>query len=471
MGDPKGFRRWPRAEAGERPPSQRLLDWGELAQPRDPDTKRQQGARCMGCGIPFCQQGCPLGNRMPDFHDAVAEGRWRRAWRLLSDTNNFPELTGRLCPAPCEAACTLSINDKPVTIEQIEKEIAERAWAVGWEQPRPAAQPSGASVAIVGSGPAGLAAGQQLVRAGHAVSVFERADRPGGLLRYGIPDFKLDRQVLDRRLDQLRAEGVLFHTGVQVGSSLPWPELCASHDAVLVAIGAERPRTLDLPGEELAGVVPAMDFLVAQNRRVAGLAVEGDLDAAGLDVLILGGGDTGSDCLGTALRQGARSVCQLELLPEPPSARPPGNPWPHWPETLRTSSSHREGGERRWGWQTTRLSGRDGHIQRLTARPVDAALRPMGEEQAWPCDLLLLAMGFVGIASTSLKEQLGVALTERGVVATDGVYRSSVPGLYAAGDARRGASLVVWAIAEGREAARQIDADLRDQGQDRELSG
>jgi len=417
----------------------------------------------MDCGVPFCHQGCPLGNLIPDFNEHVYRGRWRQAYEALRQTNNFPEFTGRLCPAPCEAACVVAIHRDPVSIEQTEREIIERAFAEGWVGARPPVQRSGRRVAVVGSGPAGLAAAAQLNAAGHTVTVYERQDRPGGLLRYGIPDFKLEKWVIDRRLALLEAEGVEFVTGAKVGVKPTWSELKAQHDAVVVAIGAERPRTLELPGADLTGVLLAMDFLEAQNRAVAS-GKESLLNAKDKRVIILGGGDTGSDCVGTSLRQGAKSVTQVELLPAPPELRPAGNPWPQWPMVMRSSSSHEEGGERLFGRRTTRIEGRDGQVVAL--HWVSVALEQgqlkdvAGTEERVEVDLLIQAMGFLSPVAGSLTEQLGVVTDRRGNVKVDGRFETSVPGVYCAGDAARGASLVVHAIAEGREAARQVDTFL-----------
>ena len=464
MGDPKGFLTWARQPAPKAPVDARIGSFTEFAQPRDPAARVAQAGRCMDCGVPFCHQGCPLGNLIPDFNELVYRDRWHDAFHVLSSTNNFPEFTGRLCPAPCEAACVLSINDDAVTIEQIEKEIAERAFDEGWVVPQPARTRTGRTVAVVGSGPAGLAAAQQLARAGHDVTVYERDESPGGLLRYGIPDFKMEKHVIDRRLAQLEAEGVTFQCGVEVGRDVRWASLKAEHDAVLVAIGAGRPRDLDVPGRELDGVHFAMSYLPQQNRQVAGRLVVDPIRADGRHVVILGGGDTGSDCLGTAIRQGAEHVTQIELFPRPPETRAPGNPWPQWPLVFRTSSSHEEGGDRKYALMTTRLEGdADGRIAALHAVQVEVSatgLAPVeGTEVRIPCDLLLLAMGFVSPVTDSLVADLGVALDRRGNVATTD-FRTNVPGVYAAGDAQRGASLIVWAIADGREAARAIDADL-----------
>ncbi len=472
MGKPTGFREADRQLPACRPVAERLGDWREIHEPHDLEALRTQAARCMDCGIPFCTQGCPLGNVIPDFNDRVYGDRWEAAWLRLSATNNFPEFTGRVCPAPCEAACVLNINAGAVTIEEIEKQIAERAFCEGWARPRATRPRTGNRIAVVGSGPAGLAAAEQLNRAGHHVSVFERADRPGGLLRYGIPDFKLEKWVVERRVALMEAEGVAFRTGAEVGTDLPWTELHQEYDALLVAIGAMRPRDLDVPGRGLAGVHFAMDYLEQQNRVVAGDTIPAAerIDAAGKRVVILGGGDTGSDCLGTALRQGADAVRQIELMPRPPDQRTADNPWPQWPLTHRTSTSHEEGGERSFAMMTTRLSADDGRLTHLhgtevrlepgeTGRP---KLTPVGDEITLACDLLILAMGFTGPVADTLTSQLGVELDPRGNVAAGSRFRTNVPHVYVAGDAHRGASLVVWAIAEGREAARTIDADLCD---------
>lgn len=471
-GKADGFLKWPRKMPARRPVDERLRDWKELYHPQDVSQSREQGGRCMDCGVPFCQQGCPLGNHIPDWNELVYRDRWQAAHARLRATNNFPEFTGRLCPAPCEGACVLGINADPVTIEQMEKEIIERAFAEGWVQPQPPRQRTGRTVAIVGSGPAGLAAAAQLNAAGHEVTVYEAAARIGGLLRYGIPDFKLEKWVIDRRLAIMEAEGVRFVTGVDVGAGTGWDALRARHDALLVAIGARRPRDLQVPGRELGGVHFAMDFLSQQNQVVAGEPYAGErIDVAGKHVIILGGGDTGSDCLGTALRQGAASVRQIELLPAPPAARAARNPWPQWPMIFRTSSSQEEGGERDFALMTRRLSGEGGALRALHAVRVEPRTRTgggmelaelPGDEVTLRVDALLLAMGFVGPDTGALVEQLGVGLDARGNVATDAGYATSVPGVYCAGDAHRGQSLIVWAIAEGREAARAMDAYLRD---------
>jgi glutamate synthase (NADPH/NADH) small chain len=469
MGKPTGFTEWSRVPAPKRDKRERLQDSREFVLPLAPEEAKRQAGRCMDCGVPFCQQGCPLGNPIPDFNDAVYRGRWKAAFLALSATNNFPEFTGRLCPAPCEAACVLSIDQDAVTIEQMEKEIAERAFSEGWVQPQPPAVRTGKRVAVVGSGPAGLAAAAQLNRAGHSVTVYERDDRPGGLLRYGIPDFKMEKGVLDRRLALMEAEGVVFRTGVDVGKEPGFRALREQYDGVVLAIGARRARELEVPGRELAGVVQAMEYLEHQNRVVAGLATrEPRLDAAGKRVMILGGGDTGSDCLGTALRQGARSVTQVELLPAPPTTRAANNPWPRWPWVFRTSSSQEEGGERAFGLMTKHLSGSDGQLQRLHAVTVELQrtgdgppriVEQPGSEVTHEVDLLILAMGFTG-PDTSRLEEMGVRLNPRGAVQVDSRFATSVEGVFCAGDASRGASLIVWAISDGREAAKSLDAWL-----------
>ncbi len=464
MGKPTGFMEWPRENALKRPKTERIGDFREFALPLAPEQVREQSGRCMDCGVPFCMQGCPLGNPIPDFNDHLHRGRARAAFAALSSTNNFPEFTGRLCPAPCEAACVLSVNHDPVAIEQMEKEIIERAFSEGWVQPNPPASRTGRKVAVVGSGPAGLAAAAQLNRAGHLVTVFERDDAVGGLLRYGIPDFKMEKWVIDRRLEVLAAEGIEFRTGTDVGGSPGWDKLKADFDAVVIAVGARQPRELEVPGRELRGVVQAMTYLEAQNRALRGGPLPPELDARGRKVVILGGGDTGSDCLGTALRQDAASVEQIELLPAPPLSRVPENPWPQWPMVMRTSSSQEEGGARAFGRRTTRLSGEGGQLQAF--QTVDVRLDGgrlvdvLGTESRFRVDLLVLAMGFVGPDTEAMKAQLGVALDARGNVQTDLSLATSVPGVFCAGDAHRGASLIVWAIAEGREAARAADAYL-----------
>ena len=491
MGKPTGFIEWSRLLPKKRPVAERIGDWREIeiaAGPLETDAVRTQAGRCMDCGVPFCTQGCPLGNPIPDFADLVFRDRWYDAHRRLAATNDFPEFTGRLCPAPCEAACVLAIDPTglrpsppaepsgsppsrfaslgdgaPVTIESIEKAIAERAFAEGWVVAQPSRARTGKRVAIVGSGPAGLAAANQLDRAGHAVVVYESAARPGGLLRYGIPDFKIEKWVVDRRLAILEAQGIEFRCGVTVGRDPTWPELRAGYDAVVVAIGAQRPRDLDIPGRELGGVVFAMDYLFDQNRVIGHETATSRHDVRGKRVVILGGGDTGSDCLGTAHRQHAAHVSQIELLPTPPDARAPNNPWPAWPQIFRSSSSQEEGGDRGFAFRTTRLSGH-GRIQTLhgvRVEHVNGRLVDLEGELTLPVDTLVLALGFVGPDTTTIVDQLGVGLDARGNVAVDGRGATNVAGVYCAGDAHRGASLIVWAIAEGREVARAVDTELR----------
>ena len=470
MGKTTGFMEWKRVPAPKREKSERVGDSREFALPLAADEAKRQAGRCMDCGVPFCHQGCPLGNPIPEFNDAVYRGKWREAFLALSGTNNFPEFTGRLCPAPCEAACVLNIDQDPVTIEQMEKEIIERAFAEGWVRARPPTSRTGKRVAVVGSGPAGLAAAAQLNQAGHSVTVYERDDRPGGLLRYGIPDFKLEKSVLDRRLKLMEAEGVEFRCGVDVGREPGFGALREQYDAVVLAMGARHARELEVPGRELAGVVPAMEYLEHQNRVVSGLAtLEPRLDAAGRRVLILGGGDTGSDCLGTALRQGAASVTQVELMPAPPKVRAEGNPWPRWPLIFRTSSSQEEGGAREFGLMTKRLEGADGKMRALHAVKVELQreaggaprlVEVPGSEVVYEVDLLVLAMGFTGPETGRLTEELGMKLSPRGNVQVDARFATSVDGVFSAGDTSRGASLIVWAISDGREAAKAVDAYL-----------
>lgn len=448
---------------------ERVRDWLEVYEEMPADRLQTQAARCMDCGIPFCHQGCPLGNIIPDWNDLVYRGRWREAIERLHATNNFPDFTGRLCPAPCEAACVLGINDDPVTIKQIEYAIIEHAWDQGWVTPQPARKKTGRSVAIVGSGPAGLACAQQLVRAGHDVTVYERADRIGGLLRYGIPDFKMEKRFLDRRLDQLEAEGVVFSPGVNVGVDIDARSLLNRFDAVCLAGGATRPRDLEVPGRDLKGVYFAMEYLPLQNKRNAGDEIPDHqfISAKDKRVIILGGGDTGADCLGVAIRQGAKEVLQYELLPRPPSQRPPENPWPTYPNIYRVSSAHEEGGVRDYCILTKRLSGENGVLKKLHAVRVEfvrengrLAMKEIpGSEFEEPVDLLLLAMGFLGPERYML-DQLGVEVDQRGNVKADKNKMTNVPGVFTAGDMTRGQSLIVWAITEGRAAARGIDAYL-----------
>jgi glutamate synthase (NADPH) small chain len=456
VGKPSGFLEWQRILPRKRPVGERVRDWREVAPHADADEAARQGGRCMACGVPFCTAGCPLGNPIPDFADAVYRGRWRDAHLGLAATNNFPEWTGRLCPAPCEAACVLAIDGSAVAIESLEHAIAERAFAEGWIAPEPPRARTGRTVGVVGSGPAGLAAAAQLNRAGHRVVVYEAAARAGGLLRYGIPDFKLEKPLIDRRLRLLEAEGIELRCGVTVGASPTWTELRAAHDALVIAIGARRPRDLDVPGRALPGVVLAMDYLADQNQVVGGERDRARFDVAGKRVVILGGGDTGSDCLGTAHRQGAAQVTQIELLPAPPEARRADNPWPAWPLIFRTSSSQEEGGDRAFALRTTHLAGTN-RVTALHAERVDDS-----REIIFPCDTVILALGFTGPLAADLVDQLGVTLDARGNVAVDRrTFATSVPGVFCAGDAARGASLVVWAIAEGRDTAHHVDAYLR----------
>jgi glutamate synthase (NADPH) small chain len=476
MADVRGFLKYGRRGTAYREVDERLRDWKCVQSDFQPDETRQQAARCMDCGIPFCNNGCPLGNVIPDFNDLVFRDKWEDALVRLHSTNNFPEFTGLVCPAPCEQACVLGINQDPVAIKQVEWEIVRRGFDEGWVRPLLPQRRTGRSVAVVGSGPAGLAAAQQLTRAGHTVTVFEKSDRIGGLLRYGIPDFKLEKWLIDRRLEQMRAEGVILQTGVHVGVDLPVSTLRRSFDAVLLCIGAEQPRDLEVPGRELAGVHFAMDFLTQQNRRVAGDKVDESeaILATGKHVVILGGGDTGSDCIGTSHRQGARSVTSLELLPQPPEGRHASEPWPQAKKYyFNVSSSHAEGGERRYALATTGLVGDGKRVTALRAsrvefdrdrldRPVMGSMRAVpGSEFEIPADLVLLAMGFSNPVKNGLVEDLAVALDPRGNVRADTRdFATSEPGIFAAGDARRGQSLVVWALWEGREAARAVDAYL-----------
>ena len=465
MGKTTGFLEYSRELPQRRPVIERVNDWFEIYQDFPQTAVQQQGARCMDCGVPFCHTGCPVNNHIPNWNDLVYRGRWREAVRRLHATNNFPEFTGRICPAPCEAACVLGINEPAVTIKNIEKTIVDRAFSEGWIQPEPPAVESGKRVAVVGSGPAGLAAAQQLRRAGHAVTVYEKADRVGGLLRYGIPNFKLEKHVVDRRVAQLEAEGVRFVTGAHVGVNVSVEQLRSAYDAVVLAGGAEQGRDLQVPGRELKGIHFAMEFLPQQNRRNAGLAVDDqEILATGKNVVIIGGGDTGADCLGTSHRQKAKSVRQFELLPTPPQERAPQTPWPLWPLQLRTESSHEEGGDREWSVATTGFAGDEqGRLKQLHGVRIGPppAFEPIsGTEFVIEADLVLLAMGFTGPVRSGMLEQFGVALDGRGNVRTDENSMSSVPGVFAAGDMRRGQSLVVWAIAEGRKAAAGVDAYL-----------
>jgi glutamate synthase (NADPH/NADH) small chain len=472
MGKVTGFKEYARETAQRRPATTRVNDWFEVYVNLPEEKVRTQGARCMDCGVPFCHTGCPLNNVIPDFNDLVYRDRWKEAIRSLHSTNNFPEFTGRICPAPCESACVLGINEPPVTIKLIEQTIVDHAFREGWIRPEAPAERTGKRVAIVGSGPAGLAAAQQLNRAGHWVTVFEKADRPGGLLRYGIPDFKLEKRHIDRRLGQLMEEGIRFETRAHVGHNVPVQDLREEFDAILLTGGAEQPRDLRLPGRELKGIHFAMDFLPQQNKRLAGdrdIAADPTRSAepilaAGKRVVIIGGGDTGADCLGTSHRQKASSVVQFEIMSKPPDQRSELTPWPLWPLQLRVESSHEEGGARDWSVSTTRFTGDEsGNVKQLHAVRVGPPpkFEPVpGSEFALDADLVLLALGFTGPVRSGMLEQLEVELDGRGNVKTDGNYMSSTPGVFAAGDMRRGQSLVVWAISEGRQAARAIDQHL-----------
>jgi glutamate synthase (NADPH/NADH) small chain len=464
MGKVTGFLEYERETPERRPPAERINDWFEIYNPFPEDRIREQGARCMDCGVPFCHTGCPVTNIIPDWNDLVYRGRWREASRVLHATNNFPEFTGRICPAPCEAACVLGINEPAVTIKNIEKAIVDRAWDEGWVVPEHAAVKTGKRVAIAGSGPAGLAAAQQLARAGHSVTVFEKSDRIGGLLRYGIPNFKMEKHLIDRRLDQMRSEGVEFKVNARVGGNVPVADLQRGFDAIVLAGGAEQPRDLKVPGRELAGIHFAMDFLPQSNKVCEGDTVPDQILATGKRVVIIGGGDTGADCLGTSHRQRAAHIAQFELLPKPPDTRASHTPWPLWPMQLRVESSHEEGGLRDWSVSTVRFSG-DGHGNVKKLHGVRAGAPPKfeaipGSEFELEVDLVLLAMGFTGPVRKGMLDRLGVALDTRGNVSTNANYMSSIPGVFAAGDTRRGQSLVVWAIAEGRKAARGVDEYL-----------
>jgi glutamate synthase (NADPH/NADH) small chain len=466
MADPRGFLRHDRQVAERRPVDERVHDWREVY-PGGPGRAllpiiSTQASRCMDCGIPFCHQGCPLGNLIPEWNDLVHRGDWDGAMDRLHATNNFPEFTGRLCPAPCETACVLGINQEPVTIKNVEVAIIDRAWDSGYVRPRPPEWLSGRTVAVVGSGPSGLAAAQQLTRAGHTVAVYERAERIGGLLRYGIPEFKMEKAVLDRRLDQMRREGTVFRAGVEVGSELTGDRLRERYDAVVLAIGSTIPRELPVPGRELDGIHQAMDYLPQSNRAALGEEVPDQVTAAGKDVVIIGGGDTGADCLGTAIRQGAATVTQLEILAQPPAERPEHQPWPTYPMTFRVSSAHEEAGDRVYAVSTQEFLGdEEGGVRALRLVEVDQAFQPIaGTEREIPARLVLLALGFTGPQRAGLVEQLGVDLDERGNVARDASFAASVEGVFVAGDAGRGQSLIVWAIAEGRAAAAAVDRYL-----------
>jgi glutamate synthase (NADPH/NADH) small chain len=468
MGQIDGFMKFNREMPKSRDTKERIKDYKEVYTPLEKEKVKQQAARCMDCGVPFCHNGCPLGNIIPDFNEAVHSGKWEDAIRILSSTNNFPEFTGRICPAPCEASCVLSINNNPVTIEYIEKTIAEQAWEKGFIKPNPPKTRTGKRIAIVGSGPAGLAAAAQLNKAGHWVTVFERSDRVGGLLRYGIPDFKLEKTVLDRRIRLMEQEGIIFRTNAHVGVNISANHLRTEFDAVVVCGGASAPRDLPIPGRNFKGVHFAMDFLSQQNKRVAGDRIfSGEILATNKNVLVIGGGDTGSDCVGTSNRHGAKSVTQIELLAKPPLKRDEAtNPWPLWPMVLMTSSSHEEGVERQWAILTKEFLGdNNGRLTGLKVVDIRWGLNPQGKmgfeeiagtERIIPCELALLAIGFVGAEKGGLVDELGLELDERGNIRSTN-YMTSEEGIFAAGDMRRGQSLVVWAISEGREAARAVD--------------
>ena len=465
MGKVTGFLEIEREQPARRAVEERVEDWFEIYHPFPEEKQREQGARCMDCGVPFCHTGCPVNNLIPDWNDLVYTSRWEAAIHRLHATNNFPEFTGRICPAPCEAACVLGISQPPVSIKLMEKSIVERGWDEGWIHPEPPEQNTGKRVAVVGSGPAGLAAAQQLRRAGHSVTVYEKADRIGGLLRYGIPNFKLEKHVIDRRVEQMREEGVTFVTNAHVGVNVPVDALTEHYDAILLAGGSEQPRDLKIPGRELKGIHFAMEFLPQQNKRCEGDQLDPALDilATGKRVVIIGGGDTGADCLGTSLRQKALSVHQFEIMPKPPAQRASSTPWPMWPLQLRTESAHEEGGIRDWSINSVKFTGdAEGNVKQLHAvrvgpPPKFEAIE--GSEFTLDVDLVLLAMGFLGPVRSGLIEQLGVALDGRGNVAANN-YQSSVENVFAAGDMRRGQSLVVWAISEGRKAAAAVDRYL-----------
>ncbi len=469
MGKPTGFLEIKRETPRRRPIDQRVNDFLQVYEPIPDEKLRAQGARCMDCGIPFCHQGCPLGNLIPDWNDLAYHDQWKTALDRLHSTNNFPEFTGILCPAPCEASCVLGINDDPVTIKLIEESIVEKGWEAGWIQPEPPTKPTGRKVAVVGSGPAGLACAQQLARVGHSVTVYERAPRIGGLLRYGIPDFKMEKWRIDRRLAQLQAEGVVFEPGVNIGVDIPADRLMHDYDAVCLCGGATVPRDLPIEGRELAGIHFAMDYLTAQNNVTAGEKINGKaISARDKRVIIIGGGDTGADCLGTVHRHHARSVHQFEIVPRPPDARDPSNPWPQWSNVMRVSSAHEEGGDREYSISTRRFLGENGRVKALetvriemtteNGRPV---FRPIpGTETVFPADLVLLAMGFTGPERGGMLEQLGVELDAQGNVKSRPNKQTSVDKVFTAGDMSRGQSLIVWAIAEGRQAAAAIDQYL-----------
>jgi glutamate synthase (NADPH/NADH) small chain len=473
MADPRGFIKIKRLESGYRPLEERVQDYAEVEARLSDDQRQQQASRCMDCGVPFCHWQCPVGSLIPEWQDKLHQGDWKGAYDILQKTNNFPEFTGRLCPAPCESSCVLGINDKPVTIRENELAIIDRAFAEGYVRARPPAQRTGQRVAVIGSGPAGLACADSLNKLGHSVTLYEAADAVGGFLRYGVPDFKLDKAVLDRRVNLMLEEGLNIQTGVRVGDDLPADELLRSFDAVCVTIGARHARELPIPGRELDGIYQAVDYLEQQNRIVRGDVVPADdqITALGKHVVVIGGGDTGSDCVGTANRQGAKSVTQIELLPAPPETRSPNEPWPLWARVYKTSSSHAEGCERLFNIQTTEfLSGKRGRrVKRLACVTVDWDSRSNGHREMvtvpgsefeLKADLVLLALGFVHVEQNGLVQALGLALNDRGNIKVDAHFMTNVPGVFAAGDSARGASLIVWAIQEGRQAAANIHAYL-----------